>query len=110
MQTIEERYAEFPQTTMNFARIRLTIEHPRLPQSFTTAMHIPDHMIDDFEAEAAAMKNFKLNSKNRVPPEILSLSAHELTIAERKARETRELLSHLVTRSLSDAFGKETFK
>lgn len=110
MNNVQEVYAEYPQRAMHFARIRVTIEHPRFPKSFTTAMHIPENMIDDFELEAEARKRLKINTKNRVPEDILRYSYEELHRAERQARESRQLLSNLVTRSLSDGFAQEVTK
>lgn len=110
MQTITERFLEY--TEVQFARIRVTIEHPRHGRSFTTAMHIPEHMVDDFEKEAAARdyikKLFSTKSKNfEFDLRQAQMNLHE---AEDKARETRQQLSHLVTRSLSDAYGQEVTK
>lgn len=110
MQNVQERYAEFTTTEMTFARIRVTIEHPAFPQSFTTAMHIPEEMADDFIKEHEARKRYKINVRNNVPEHILRAAWQELNQHEARARETRQLLSNLVTRSLSDAFAAEVCK
>lgn len=109
MQTPQESFAEFPHSTMHYARIRVTIEDPDRPHSATSALLIDRNWLDDFKYEHLA--RMRLNQAgSRAPEHELRHLVTELHRAEQRARDTRDLIALQVTRSLSDFYAKETTK
>lgn len=105
MQPIREQFAEMHTTTIDYARLKITLDIPTHPYTVSHAMMIDARMLEDLKREEECKRHLEWVSDAGDQTQ-LQVAMSNYNAARDKANNIRETIARSITWALSDGVTK----